>query len=88
MNDFDYEVDFSCDNNSPQQHLMSNLYEYGEDIGTRVFHNNRIILFKYLLDDLIRRKLITRFDSAIDLGCNAGIYSKIISNEREREKNF
>ena len=42
-------------------------------------HKMRIYLFTDIMRDLIDRKVITNFDSAIDIGCNRGLYSKLIS---------
>ena len=42
-------------------------------------HKMRIYLFTDIMRDLIERKVITKFDSAIDIGCNRGLYSKLIS---------
>jgi 2-polyprenyl-3-methyl-5-hydroxy-6-metoxy-1,4-benzoquinol methylase len=42
-------------------------------------HKMRIYLFTDIMLDLIDRKVITKFDSAIDIGCNRGLYSKLIS---------
>jgi 2-polyprenyl-3-methyl-5-hydroxy-6-metoxy-1,4-benzoquinol methylase len=42
-------------------------------------HKMRIYLFIELLRELIDNKTITSLDSAIDVGCNRGVYSKLIS---------
>lgn len=75
-----YEIDFACRDSSPQQTLLNELYEYGDDVGTKVLHRCRLNLFSLIMRDLIGRGVITRFDRAIDIGCNAGVYSSMLAD--------
>jgi SAM-dependent methyltransferase len=75
-----YRVDFGCDDRDPLQRELDRLYGYADDLETRVLHRGRLNLFFLLLGDLIARGVITRLDSALDIGCNAGVYSRIISD--------
>jgi len=75
-----YEIDFACRDTSPQQELLNQLYAYGDDVGTKVLHRCRLNLFTLIMRDLIRRGTITRFERAIDIGCNAGVYSSMLAD--------
>jgi len=75
-----YEVDFRCDENDQIQRLLDDLYSYGTNPITKVLHRNRINLFYLLIKGLIEEQVVQRFDSAIDIGCNAGFYAKLISD--------
>ena len=50
-----YEIDFACHDSSPQQPLLNELYEYGDDVGTKVLHRCRLNLFTLIMRDLIGR---------------------------------
>jgi len=75
-----YRVDFRCDDRDPLQRQLDELYGYRDDVETRVLHRLRLNLFFRLLRELIADRVVTRFDSALDIGCNAGAYSKILSD--------
>ena len=75
-----YRVDFRCDNRDPLQRELDRLYDYADDVETRVLHRLRLNLFFRLLGELIEQRVVTQFDSALDVGCNAGVYSKILSD--------
>jgi len=75
-----YRVDFRCDHRDPLQRQLDELYGYRDDIETRVLHRLRLNLFFLLLRELIEQRVVTRLDSALDIGCNAGAYSKILSD--------
>ena len=75
-----YRVSFRCDDRDPLQMELDRLYDYADDIETRVLHRLRLNLFFQLLRELIDRRVVTRFESALDVGCNAGVYSKILSD--------
>lgn len=74
-----YTIDFSGSDREPVQQRLERLYEYGADLGTKVLHRSRLNLFSLMLDDLIRSGWVTRWDTAIDIGCNAGMYSHLLS---------
>ncbi len=76
-----YRVDFRCDDDDPLQQELDRLYGYRDDIETRVLHRGRLNLFFLLLRELIAKRVVTRRGSALDIGCNAGVYSKILSDE-------
>lgn len=75
-----YRVDFRCDDHDPLQRLLDDLYGYREDSETRVLHRVRLNLFYRLMEELIARRVVTRFGAALDIGCNAGAYSKMLSD--------
>jgi SAM-dependent methyltransferase len=75
-----YRVDFRCDDRDPLQRELDRLYDYADDVETRVLHRLRLNLFFRLLGGLAGQRVVTRFDSALDVGCNAGVYSKILSD--------
>jgi 2-polyprenyl-3-methyl-5-hydroxy-6-metoxy-1,4-benzoquinol methylase len=75
-----YRVDYRCDDRDPLQRQLDELYGYHDDVETRVLHRLRLNLFFLLMGDLIAGRTVTRFDSALDIGCNAGAYSKILSD--------
>ena len=75
----DYQKSFDCNKKEHFQGILDSLYNY-IDPTTRFMHRMRINLFVSLLRELIDKKVITNFDSAIDIGCNCGIYSKLISD--------
>jgi len=80
-----YRVDFRCDDRDPLQHLLDDLYDYARDPETRVLHRARLNLFYRLMEELIADRVVTRFGAALDIGCNAGAYSKILSDFRFRK---
>src|SRR5439155_4868510 len=75
-----YQVDFACRDSDPLQQLLNELYEYGDDLETKVLHRLRLNLFTLLVGDLIRDRTVTRFETAIDIGCNSGMYSALLSD--------
>ncbi|HEY2953852.1 MAG TPA: class I SAM-dependent methyltransferase [Candidatus Eisenbacteria bacterium] len=75
-----YRVAFRCDDRDPLQHRLDELYGYRDDVETRVLHRLRLNLFLLLLRELIARGVVSRFESALDIGCNAGVYSQILSD--------
>ena len=75
-----YKIDFTCSDEDQLQSQLNYLYNYRDDIGTKVLHRSRVNLFFILMGKLIKQNVITSFDSAIDIGCNAGVYAKIISD--------
>ena len=75
-----YEVDFASNDRDPLQARLNEICDYANDVETKVLHRARMNLFFLLVQDLIRQKVITEFGRALDIGCNTGIYSKIISD--------
>ena len=75
-----YRVDFRCDDRDPLQRQLDELYGYRDDPETRVLHRLRLNLFVGLLRDLIAGRVVTRLGAALDIGCNAGVYSRILSD--------
>jgi 2-polyprenyl-3-methyl-5-hydroxy-6-metoxy-1,4-benzoquinol methylase len=75
-----YRIDFACDDRDPLQQELNALYDYRDDWPTKVQHRARLNLFHLLLEDLGRRGLIGRRGAALDVGCNAGYYSKMLSD--------
>jgi 2-polyprenyl-3-methyl-5-hydroxy-6-metoxy-1,4-benzoquinol methylase len=75
-----YRVDFRCDDRDPLQQQLDQLYSYRDDVETRVLHRMRLNLFFGLMRELIADQVVKRFDTALDVGCNAGVYSRILSD--------
>lgn len=75
-----YAVDFACNDQDALQAQLNRICDYEHDIETKVLHRERMNLFFLLVQDLIQGGVITAFDSALDIGCNTGIYSKMISD--------
>jgi ubiquinone biosynthesis O-methyltransferase len=80
-----YKISFLSNKEDDLQKRLNQLYNYEKDIITKTHHRNRLNLFFLLVKDLMEKKIITCFDNAIDIGCNAGIYSKILSDFGFRE---
>jgi 2-polyprenyl-3-methyl-5-hydroxy-6-metoxy-1,4-benzoquinol methylase len=74
-----YRVSFADDPDDPLQRELNALYDYADDRETRVLHRARLNVFHGLLADLVARGVIARRETALDVGCNAGFYSKLIS---------
>jgi 2-polyprenyl-3-methyl-5-hydroxy-6-metoxy-1,4-benzoquinol methylase len=60
-------------------------FDWGGDDETTILHWKRIALFVALLDELKKEGLMARQESALDVGCLAGIYSKLLSDHGFRE---
>jgi len=75
-----YSVDFACDDRDPLQARLNRICDYEHDIETKVLHRERMNLFFLLMQDLVRRGVVQSFDSALDVGCNTGVYSKMLSD--------
>jgi 2-polyprenyl-3-methyl-5-hydroxy-6-metoxy-1,4-benzoquinol methylase len=75
----DYQVAFRLSASDPLQQALDSIYEYKDDISTKVCHRNRLNLFYELLHKLAWMKLITNTDRALDIGSNGGYFSYILS---------
>jgi len=75
-----YHPDFRCDDADPLQQELDRLYTYASDIETRVLHRSRMNLFDWLMRDLLAAGLPPRRERALDIGSNAGGYSKMLSD--------
>lgn len=73
-----YKIEHTCSPESEIQKYLNNLYNYSENISLQVQHRGRLNLFYSLMSELITNKKIKSFDNALDIGCNAGFYSKMI----------
>lgn len=73
-------LSIACDDRTELQRQLNDLYEYQNDVLTKVYHRSRIALFQRLMQKLIATGVIREFGSALDIGCNAGFYSKVISD--------
>jgi 2-polyprenyl-3-methyl-5-hydroxy-6-metoxy-1,4-benzoquinol methylase len=74
-----YKKSFDCNPEEPFQKILEELYQY-IDPTTRYMHRLRINLFVDLVKELVKEGAITQTDTALDIGCNSGIYSKLISD--------
>lgn len=68
------KVDF----NESNQGFLKSIYNY-KSVELEHMHKMRILLFIELIGKLKSSKQIVNMDSAIDIGCNRGLYSKLIS---------
>ena len=75
-----YQIDYECDDGNPFQGFLNSVCGYKQDLSTKILHRKRLNLFSEILCDLKSNGIIKNFDSAIDIGCGAGIYSKILSD--------
>ena len=75
-----YRPSFRDDPNDPLQRELNSLYDYSGDLETRILHRARLNLFHRLMSELDRDGLLARRESALDVGSNAGGYSRIISD--------
>jgi SAM-dependent methyltransferase len=75
-----YHPDFRCDDRDPLQQELDGLYSYASDLETRVLHRSRMNLFDALMRDLIARGSLGQRERALDIGSNAGGYSKMLSD--------
>ncbi len=75
-----YSVAFADDPDAPLQRELDRLYDYAGDHETRILHRSRLNLFAGLLESLAREGVPARRDRALDVGCNAGVYSRMLSD--------
>ncbi len=75
-----YRVDFRIDDRDPLQQRLNGLYDYVADVPTKVLHRSRLNLFYVTMRELVDGGLVRRFDTAVDVGCNAGMYSALLSD--------
>jgi SAM-dependent methyltransferase len=74
-----YRPGYGCSGKDPLQRALNQLYDYANDQETKVLHRSRLNLFHRLMSGSLGRRF-TRRGRALDLGCNAGYYSKMISD--------
>ncbi len=79
MTSQDYTIDFACDDREPLQRELNTLYDYRDDLASKVLHRARLNLFAMLVRRLVASGVMRRFEDALDLGCNAGFYTHLIS---------
>jgi SAM-dependent methyltransferase len=75
-----YVEGWSCRDGEPLQQALDRLYDYAGDVETRVLHRTRLNLFHRVTRSLDRRGGLPRKRRALDIGCNAGYYTKLISD--------
>ncbi|NCP83712.1 MAG: class I SAM-dependent methyltransferase [Bacteroidetes bacterium] len=74
-----YKPSFNFRKRDQNQEILDSLYEYGDKLSTRVFHRMRInTIHEILTQSPIKDKLKPR-RKALDIGCNCGYLSKLIS---------
>ena len=74
-----YAKSFDCDPADPVQQILNTTYLY-KDQQTKCMHRIRLNLFYDTMNELIAKGVINKFNSAIDIGSNAGYYSKLLSD--------
>jgi 2-polyprenyl-6-hydroxyphenyl methylase/3-demethylubiquinone-9 3-methyltransferase len=75
-----YHVDHRVADDDPLQQQLDRLYGYADDVETRVLHRCRLNLLQLLLEELVARGTLARFGRALDIGCNAGGLSAMLSD--------
>ena len=75
-----YRPGFGCRDDDPLQAELNALYGYPDDLETKVLHRSRLNLFHAVMSRLVARGVVRDFRRALDLGCNAGYYSKMLSD--------
>jgi SAM-dependent methyltransferase len=75
-----YRPTWGCRDDDPVQGALDTLYDYADDPETRVLHRSRLNRFHGVVSALISRGALPRRQAALDLGCNAGYYTKMISD--------
>lgn len=75
-----YVPGWACRDSEPLQRALNLLYDYAGDIETKVLHRTRLNLFTYVMRRLVLGGMPARRAQALDVGCNAGYYSKLISD--------
>ncbi|MDB5284033.1 MAG: Methyltransferase type 12 [Bacteroidota bacterium] len=82
ISELEYRVAFNMDDSDPIQKVLNELYEYSttRDFDSMYCHRMRLNLFHGIMSEAIEKKQLTKFDTALDIGANAGIYSKMISD--------
>lgn len=73
-----YQKNYDCHKDQVQD-LLDEVYQY-IDPTSRYMHRLRINLFYDLMKKLIADKTIKKFEKALDIGCNCGFYSKLLSD--------
>jgi 2-polyprenyl-3-methyl-5-hydroxy-6-metoxy-1,4-benzoquinol methylase len=71
-------VDFAVQDRDETQRELNALYRYERDVTTKVMHRNRLNVFVLLVRRLARRGVLTRFDTALDVGCGVGVYAAVL----------
>ncbi|MFZ7144519.1 MAG: class I SAM-dependent methyltransferase [Bacteroidota bacterium] len=74
-----YKPKFFNDKNDEFQQILNQTYDY-IDLPTLHLHRLRINLFVEILKKLELNKVIKSYEKALDIGCNCGIYSKLLSD--------
>lgn len=72
-------LDITCDDDTDLQRRLNSLYGYENDICTKTYHRSRIVAFQLLVRKLVADGVMQQYGRAMDIGCNAGFYSKMIS---------
>jgi 2-polyprenyl-3-methyl-5-hydroxy-6-metoxy-1,4-benzoquinol methylase len=70
---------YDCSPAEPLQAILNELYSY-KTMQVRVHHRLRLNLFYEILSHLQKKGLVQNFDNALDIGCNSGFYSKMLSD--------
>jgi len=75
-----YHPDFRGNPDDPLQQDLDRLYDYAGDLETRLLHRGRLNLFHQLMGELAAAGVLARRGTALDIGCNAGAYSRMIAD--------
>lgn len=72
-----YRLNYNC---GPDEHQLAldQLFNYN-NYANKFGHRQRINLFYKLVNELIAKKIIVKTEKALDIGCNCGYYSNMIS---------
>ena len=75
-----YKVEYGYSDSSEMQKKLNEIYDFGNDISTKTFLKKRLNLLYETIEELISENAFPSFKSALDIGSNAGVGAKIISD--------
>lgn len=75
-----YRIDFRVDDSDDVQRALNHLHGYEHDIPTKVMHRNRLNLLVVFVRQLVARGVLTRFGTALDIGCGVGVYVRVLAD--------
>ena len=75
-----YRIDYSVQSQDQLQQKLNSMYGYENDLSLQVMHRKRLNLVFRLLQDLTQKNRLDLSGTALDIGCNSGLYSKILSD--------
>lgn len=78
LNITSFKTIYDCNSSDEHQQALNELFNYN-NFANKYGHRLRINLFYRLMKQLLAEKVITKTGTALDIGCNCGYYSNMIS---------